>query len=222
MARHDYLPYTDQGVETWSTNFSTKVSAQYATLGITQGDATQLASLKSDYSTRLTTASNPDTKNRVATRYKNIARSALKAKIRILARIIMANPAVSDGTREELGLHVRDLEPTPVPVPATRPTVRVETLGGLQTGLRLADELSPDRTRKADGTSGALLYAKIDGPAPTSIDECKFVGLTTRARHVLNHPPTAINKTVWIIAQWINDKGEAGPPSIPASASIAA
>lgn len=222
MPRTDYLPARDQDLLAWSLNASSRITANPVQYGLDAPAAVALAALVADYQTRLASATNPVTRTSVTTSAKEISKKALKAKIRSLMRIVNADPDTTDPLREELGLRPRDVEPSPMPVPPTRPLVTVEPLGGMQIGIRMRDEATPDSRAKPVYGSGAYLWAKVGDAAPLSLAECSFLGTATRTKHVVTQPPSALNKTCWIIAQWVNDKGETGPTSVPASVSVAA
>jgi len=222
MGTRDFMPTRDLDLEAWAGNFSNRITATPTAYGLTAADATLLASFVADYGARLASAINPATRTVVTISAKDISRSALKARIRTLARFINAHPQTTNPQREELGLCLRGRIVGPTPAPATRPNVSVSVLGGLQSGILLSDELAPARRARPPGVRGAYLWGKIDGPAPAGTRECQFLGTASRTRHVITHPPTAIHKTVWIVAQWVNDRGETGPISLPASASVAA
>jgi len=99
---------------------------------------------------------------------------------------------------------------------------RPSTLGGGVSLLRLADETTPLKKAKPPGVFGALIYTKIDGPAPVVPDDAKFSGVATRTLHTIPLPDGSAGKTLWVLAQWINERGENGPTSVVASAMIAA
>lgn len=225
MGYRESIPTTDLGIRDWAGNLSSHLSATPQAYFVSTGDATALASNVSDYNTRLTTATHPDTRTKSTIVAKNVSKAALIARCRTLAKQIDANPAITDQQRTDLGIHIRDREPTPAPIPATKPQVSAIPLGGRQIGISLADELTPNSGRKPDTVMGAYLWLALSepgAPAPAGTDACKFVGMAKRCNHVITQPATAANKVAWIIAQWVNTRGEAGPESPPVSCSIAA
>ena len=222
MSHRGDVPEGNEALQTWANNYSAKITATPTAYGLVAGDATALAALVSDYSTRLASALNPATKTKVTVAAKNTSKAALIARCRQLARIIKANPTVTNAQREELGLHVRDSVPTPVPPPVTHPVVSIDKLGSLQSSLRITDEMTPSSRAKPDGVQGAYLYVKIDGTAPATPDDCKFAGTATRNQHVISFPSGSAGKTFYVLAQWVNHKLEAGPVSSVVSSTIAA
>jgi len=96
VARRDYLPARDAELLLWVQNYSAKITATPTAYGLTSGDATLLASLTGDFDTRLSVATTPATRTAVSIQAKNTSRTALKARCRILARIITADPDTTD------------------------------------------------------------------------------------------------------------------------------
>jgi hypothetical protein len=121
-------------------------------------------------------------------------------------------------------MHVRDSGPTPIPPPATQPVVNIEGSGGGLAVIRLRDETAPDRKAKPNGVFAALVSTAIttaDAPAPT-FEPNIFNSVATRTTHTLNLPDGSAGKRLWIQAQWMNERGQAGPTSVVTSALIAA
>jgi len=205
----------------WSFNFSAKVSLAPTVLSLTASDATAYAALQADFATRLAVVNNPMTRNKATTAAKNTSKAALLAKSRQFAKVIKANPMVTDAQRADLGLPARDPSPTPVPAPASRPLVVVDPFGNVQ----VRDESAPAHRGKPRGTMGAVLFTTLLAPGatpPATSDDGKFAGVTTRSRFALHLPADAGGKMLWVLAQWINAKGELGPVSAPVFSRIAA
>jgi hypothetical protein len=214
-------PRSDLTLNVWTLNFSTRLSSTPTAFGILASDASAYAALSTDYATKLATALNTTTRNKGSVAAKNTSKAALLAKARQLIKMIGAYPPLTAQQRADLGLNPADTVPTPVPPPSTRPLVTVNPVGG----LRIVDETTPTRRAKPSGVIGALVYSKISLPAdppPTGIEEASFAEMATRANVTLTLPAGSNNKTLYVFAQWVNDKGERGPVSIVASTAIAA
>jgi hypothetical protein len=217
-----FLPSRDQDLDTWAGNFDTRITATPTAFGLIVADATAFHALASDFSTKLAAATNPSTRTKVTIQQKDISRAALKLKARTLAKVVNAYPPITNAQRADLGLTVRDGTPSPIPPPATQPVVNIEGSGGGAALLRLADETTPLKKAKPPGVFAALVYTKIDGPAPVVPDDAKFSGVATKTLHTVNLPGGSVGKTLWVLAQWINERGENGPTSVVTSAMIAA
>lgn len=211
-------PDKDQDLDAFCVPFGTHITATPTAYGLVAADATAFAALATDFATRLATATNPDTRTKAAVTAKSTSKKALVARLRTLIKIISAHPGVTDEMRVELGLNPRDVQPTPVPAPSTRPLLAVDPDGV----LRLVDETMPDRRGKPAGVNGAIVFMKIDGAAPAGPDEAKFAVLSTRTRCEVPVGTGNNGKTLWVLAQWYNERGELGPVSAVASTTIAA
>lgn len=221
----DFLPSRDQDLSAWADNFDVKITATPTAFGLTAGQATVFHGLALDFSTRLATATAPATRTKGTIQAKDISRAALRASARSLAKIVNAYPATTNAQRADLGLTIRDVVPSPVPVPATQPVVSIDGTGGGQCALRLADETTPTKKAKPNGVSAAVVFGKI-GPAteapPVTPDDAKFFAVATRTATTINLPAGSAGKTLWVLAQWMNDRGQLGPVSVVTSAVIAA
>lgn len=211
-------PDNDQDLNAFCVPFGTQISATPTVYGLVAADATAFQALATDFATRLATATNPETRTKAAVAAKSTSKKSLLARTRALIRIISAHPGVTDEMRVELGLNVRDPQPSPIPAPSTRPLLVVDPDGV----LRAVDETMPERKGKPAGVSGAIIFTKIDGPAPASPDEAKFAALATRTRCAVPVGTGNKGKTLWVLAQWYNERGELGPVSPVASTTIAA
>jgi hypothetical protein len=214
-------PEGDQDLLVFSNHFSTRITATPTAFGLVAGDATSFAALLSDYSTRLGVANDPTTRTRGTIAGKNTSKAALLAKARILCKVVSAFPPLTPAQRADLGLNPRDVSPTPIPPPATRPIVTVDPAGR----IRLADEAAPTRRARPAGTVGAIVVTRIldaAAPAPLGLSDTHFAALVTRDRHTLAIPEASNGKLLYVFAQWVNARGQAGPLSAVAVTTIAA
>lgn len=215
-------PTGDLKLEAFATNADEKITATPTAFGLVAAQATEYHGLCVDFSARLATAINPATRTKGTIAAKNTAKAALLAKTRELLRIISAHPGLTDQQRADLGMKVRDHIPTPQPTPATRPVITVDTAGH----LRLVDETAPTRRARPAYVMGAFLFMKVAAsptePPPSKPSEAEFAGLTTRTNHTLSLPEGSVGKTLHVLAQWVNARGEPGPVSLVASTLIAA
>ena len=70
------------------------------------------AALVAGVTARLAAVASPATRTRVTVQQKNTSRAAVRAKARALARVVNAFQGTTDAQRAQLGLNVRDAEPT--------------------------------------------------------------------------------------------------------------
>jgi hypothetical protein len=221
-----WLPLKDQELLPFVTNFSSKVSAAPTTYGLVAADATALAALVTAFNTALATASNPSTRTKTAVANKNVAKVQLVADMRVLAKRIQANPAVTVGQKTDLGLPIHAVVPSPVPPPTTTPIVNIAAKGIRTITLRLADQTTPTKKSKPAGTFGAEIYSYVTptpgGTLPTSLEQWRFEGVATKNIFDVDYTGDDVGKTANIVARWLGSKGEPGPVSAPISGMIAA
>lgn len=216
-----YLPQTDSGLLAWATNFSTQISAAATTYGLTVEQVAAYSVLVEDYNTALTAATDPSTRGGSTVQAKNLARQALIAESRTLAMAVTNHPGVTDQQRYDLGLTVRDKQPTPVPPPTESPVLEIDSREGTIVTIRLHDG-SSTRRGKPDGVIGASVFSYVGATAPVDIDDWKFQGNTTKTLVNVEFPVTTTpGTTVWLTAFWYNRRAESGPGCAPVSAIIA-
>ncbi len=120
---------------------------------------------------------------------------------------------------------VRDAEPTPAPAPTTRPVVVVDFSKRLRHTLRYADESTPPRRARPRGAIGAEVWVKVSAPGdppPSDPGELRFLLLSTRTPAVAEFDGADGGKTAHYMVRWLSTRGEAGPWSETASATIGA
>ena len=92
MASTDFLPARDQDLNAWATNFDALITATPTAYGLVALDASDFHAIRLDYSNKLALATDPKTRTKVAVTNKNVAKAALVAAARALARRIHADP----------------------------------------------------------------------------------------------------------------------------------
>jgi hypothetical protein len=145
---------------------------------------------------------------------KNQAKAALKANARMLARIVRANPAVTNDQRAKLGLTVPDPHLTPVQEPSDPPLLHVMSTYGRVVRVRLRDKFAPTRRGKPPGIAGAAILSYTGQTTSARMSDWTYHGNATRTQFAVNIPSNVPpGAKVWIAAQWYNTRGERGPVS---------
>lgn len=111
---NDYFPRRDNDFLAWLKNFVTVASGYGTTLGLTAAQLTSLTNARTNYENALTDLESGRALFRSYVQNKNQVKSSTQSLVRQLVRIIQANPSVSNNQRQELGITVRDTEPSPV------------------------------------------------------------------------------------------------------------
>ena len=86
--------------------------------------------------------------------------------------------------------------------------------------IHFSDELTPTRKAKPKGTMGAEVWVKVGDPAPVDESELTFLTLHTRTPYTAKYVGADANKTAHYMLRWVNTRGQKGPWSETASATI--
>ncbi|MCC6361277.1 MAG: hypothetical protein IT450_21270 [Phycisphaerales bacterium] len=109
--------------------------------------------------------------------------------------------------------------------PMSRPLVRVDTSRRLLHTLRFSDESTPTRRRKPPGTLGAEIWLALTAPAaapPPPGDAYRFVAVNSRGTAPLDFAASAAGQTACYLLRWLSTRGEPGPWSETAAATVGA
>jgi hypothetical protein len=214
-----FLPSTDKGLETWSTNFSNLITANAAIYGLSASDATNFAALLTAYSAALL-ACVPGIRSKMDVEAKSAAKKNLADEARLLAKRIEGMSSVTNAQKIELGLNVR-ATPQRIPRPDTAPSTDVESVVGRIVTVRLHGPAGGPRRGKPAGIAGAVLFSYTGSAPPADPNDWKWEGNTTLTKATIEFPESAVPGTVvWVTASWRNERDETGPGSTPVSATI--
>ena len=117
---------------------------------------------------------------------------------------------------------MRKVEPTPVPVPATKPKIEVLNVDGRVITLRLSDVLKPLSKAKPAGTAGASLFSFVGEVPPADVQAWTFEGNVTKPSEI----PLTVDQSltpgtkVWLTAFWYSRRAVSGPAANPVSTQI--
>ncbi len=110
-----------------------------------------------------------------------------------------------------LAVHVRDSEPTPVPPPATFPTLIVtEPMRRFQ-DIDAHDSTTPNKRAKPPGAAGLLLFRAIATEAVAEPEQAEFLAFVSRTAFQATFDPADNGKVATYFGRWTNSKGEVGP-----------
>ena len=106
--------------------------------------------------------------------------------------------------------------------------VKVDTSQRLQHTISFADELTPTRKAKPAGVRGAQIWVRAawasrprnSDPAPVDPSELTFLATDTRTPYVPAFAGADANKVAHYMLRWESTRGETGPWSETASATI--
>lgn len=214
-----YLPRTDSGLDDWAQNFATQITSTMdpTTIGLTLDEASAYAALQADYTAKLLASVEPATRGPATVLAKNLAKKALIASSRKLAMAATNHVGTTDVQRQALGLTIKDVDPTPVPVPEFAPQLDMVSVQGRRVTLRLRNSVNGER-RKPTGVQGATLVSYVGESLPESIRDWSFEANTTRTDvELVFEDSVPMGTKVWVAAFWYNRRGESGPACSPVS-----
>lgn len=221
----DYLPKPDAAFGPWLENFVVYANAHLGPLGILLNDLIPVIDANDAWKAAYPAHVAAQAAAQSATQAKDAARAAAEAEVRALVRRLQASPAVSDAERAALGITVPDAEPSPVGPPTTAPVVKVEAVARLRHVIHFADAATPTKMAKPRGVSGAEIWVKLAAvadPVPTDPKALTFVALDTRTPYTLDFDGADGGKNAHYMLRWVNTKGEKGPWSETATATVGA
>lgn len=215
-----YIPTRDSLLEAWALNWTTRVTAAPTTYGLTAGIAVTCAALYTTWHNAYVASSNPVTRTPVTIAAKDSAKGAMVPILRLYSQQVKANNAISNSLKTDLGIHVDDTTPTPIPPPSTMPVLTIVSNGVQEMTLRFADELTPTSRSKPPGTAGLLLFRTIATAAASDPDAALFDGLFSRIPVPQVFDAGDVGKVCTYWAKWCNSKGDEGPWSAPVHRTI--
>jgi hypothetical protein len=220
-----FIPPREPELNEFAINFNTKIAASPTTYGLTAAQATAFTVLFNAWTSAYTTAITPATRTHPAIVAKNQAKVNMVdgvGGIRQLARIVQAAPGVTAQQKADLGLPVRDSEPTPVPPPQFAPSLTILSTMQRIVKIRLRDVDNPDRRGMPDGVDGAAVLYFVGEDAPDNVEDWSFMMNTTRTLLDVEFPATIpAGSKVWLTAFWFNQRKESGPAAAPQCTNIA-
>ncbi len=223
---NDYSPRGDAEFNGWRANFDIYANANLAGLGLVAGDMTPVTTAQTTWNTKYPAHVAAAAAAIAAREGKDAARTGVEAAVRPLVRRLQASASVDDTERAALGITVPGKEPSPLGPPTTRPVVTVDASQRLPHTIDLTHESTPTRRAKPAGVIGAnnvrVAWASRPrtGPPPVDPGELTFLAVDTRAPYTRDYDGPQGNKPAHYMLRWVNSRGEVGPWSATAMATI--
>ena len=218
----DYIPGGDADFNAWQANFVNYANANLANLGLVIVDLTSIFSAQAAWTPSLTAHVAAQANAQSARATKDGNRTVLESLIRALVRRLQASASVSDAEREALGITVPDLGATAAATPTTRPLCQVDASQRLRHTIDFTDESTPTRKAKPAGVMGAEIWVKIGPTPPVDPSELTFLAVDTRTPYTTDFDGADGGKQAHYMLRWVNTRGETGPWSETATATIGA
>jgi hypothetical protein len=225
MNKSSYVPRPDAEFNAWQSQFATILSENMAFWPVDGA----LLSAFFDASSAWDAAYDAHVVARqtaeAATKTKDTARVGLEQALRPLVRQIQSLTEVTNADRKNLGITVRAPGGGATPAPSTAPLVRLVRNGRLTQDLSISDPATPTRKAKPKGVIGAEVWvALVDsgGEVPKDPSAYRYQSLTTRCFVRATFTLPERGKTAAYMLRWVSSRGDHGPWSEPASATVAA
>ena len=219
---NDYIPRGDAEFNAWQANFVTYANANQLALGLVPADLTLIILSQPVWTLSFTAHVAAQANAQSARATKDANRTALEVLIRALVRRLQASPSVSDAERAALGITVPDTGATAAASPTTRPVCEVDTSQRLRHTIDFTDEGTPTRKAKPAGVLGAEIWVKIGPTPPVDPGELTFLAVDTRSPYTRDYPGSEGGEQAHYMLRWVNTRGETGPWSETATATIGA
>jgi len=221
----NFVPHRDGAFDTWQRGFAGYVTEHFHELGLSVEEVTRLKDVALPWDEAYAAHWAAREAAKAARVVKVERRAAYERVIRELVRRIQAGESVTDAQRAALHITVRDTEPTPVGAPTTRPLVVVDFSERLRHTLRWFDESTPTSRARPRGVMGVEVRARVAAladPPPSDPDDLRYLLMCTRPPAVVEYDGADGGLTAHYMLRWLSTRGEAGPWSETASATIGA
>lgn len=216
-----YFRMSDANLIVWSNAFSAHLTATPVLFGVTADQASAYAIANAKFEAAVNVWRDNATRTPVAMDLKTAARENLLRMAKHLGNSIKSNPATTPAQREELGISARKT-PSPVPVPEVSPAVEVIAVRGRVVTIGLGGGTGGSRWSRPAGVAGASVFTFVGATAPTDPTAWTFYGLFTRTMFDLQFEPSTVANTVWVTANWYNERGKTGVACSPKSINLPA
>lgn len=225
MPQTDYIPRSDAEFNAWQNQFAVVLSENMAFWPVDGSLLSAFFDASSAWGTAYPAQVQARQVAEAATQAKETARETLERTLRPLVRQIQSLTEVTNADRKNLGITVRGMGGGETPPPSTAPSVYVLTNARLTHQLRLTDPSTPTRRGKPKGVLGAEIWMAMvgqDDPIPADLSAYRYQTMTTRSFLRTTFPLAERGKLAVYMLRWVNRRGDPGPWSEPATATVAA
>ena len=220
----DYLPTREADLVQWSSTFGAYITANAAAVGLSAAQATAYNGLQVAFSDAWALANANATRTPSSIETKDGAKDALISGpdgIRALVPIVQAFPGTTNAMRRDMGLTVRDSEPTPVPAPTLPPDLAVQSVLDRTVTFRLRDIQDTTRRGRPAGVDGATILMFVGDSPPGDPLGWTLLMNTSKTTLSIDFPPSIQpGAKVWLTAFWFNQRKESGPIASPVSVRL--
>jgi len=210
MRRKDYIPLRDDDFFNFQGNLVNKVVANKVVWGIPDPAVNILTGHRSVFEPLYTTAQNKTIRNRSDVLAHRSERKSYEKQIRIFVKsYLMFNPLVTDEKRMEMGLTIRDTEPSPHPAITDVPIVGLKGLGGGDIEVRCRTTTDQTRTSMhpdANVVDYRYIMVESGGVPPSDPEDCPRADSQPKAKFVLRAGAKNSGKRFYGFFRWLNNR----------------
>ncbi len=193
-------------------------------MGISSTQRTDMNTALADYATKITTYSSPDTHNSGTTNDMIISFKDAYLLVESYKTQIESNSiVVLTGTdRNNLGIAVPVSRRSRIPVPTIRPAVLCVFITNLMMKFICFDPTNPFRRAKPKDVWSIgvkIAITGVDSPEPR-LEEYQKLDPEKNTEFEMLFTADQVGKKLYIICYYLNNRGEAGPDSLPFSVTI--
>jgi hypothetical protein len=218
------IPSQDVLLVPFSTNWNTRLTTDAAQFGFADTVPTAYRALHNPYVAAYTAMMNAradGTRSKSLTDAKNSAKKALLSYARYLYDQLQSNPAVADDLKTLLGVVIPSKNYRPTPPITVRPATTFEQMIGNTARMSIFDPTTKSKRGRAAGATQAFVYWYAGASYPSDPTKWNFAGPAKKYTFETTLPDSVASGTqVWFCAAWVNNRGEAGPVSVPVSAYV--
>lgn len=221
----NYIPRPDADFTAWATQYLAGVQKFWSQQGLDDGDLVALEKAVNGWLVLYPAHIKAQAAAEAARQTKDGARTTLEAEVRPITNFIQSFSKTANSDRAAIGITVRSTSRTAAAAPTTRPLALVDAGSRLQHQLRLVDESTPTRRGRPAGVLGAEVWVTLVPSAqqvPTDPQALSFLTMTTKPTLVAEFKAGDGGKTAVYMTRWVNTRGEKGPWSEIATATVAA
>jgi hypothetical protein len=205
------MPHNDVVFNVWQGNFVTNVDANATPWGVPATKVTELKGNQTAWTTvygKVSNWSNTTPTDRLAK--KSEKKTYTKYMRGFVKEFLINNSKLTDSDRELLGLTVKSETRTPVAVPVSYPTGKVDVSVNHQHSIHFKDSKTGAKA-KPEGVYGAEIWTKVGGEAPKADADYTYLDVCTKTPYLAIYEVADVAKNIYYRMRWINTRGKHGP-----------
>ena len=216
----DNIPPADGDFDSFQGQSVGFIIANKTALGLSTADLAPIIAAKAAWDAAYPAHVAADADAQAATQVKKDARNGYEAVLRPLYQQLQASATVTDAQRRDMKITVRSTTRTPVAVPTTQPTAKIDTSNHLAHSVDFRDAAAARSKAKPKGVIGCEIWVFVGDTPPADPSGYTFVTMATSSPAPVPFPGTQGGKKATYLLRWVNTTGDKGPWSNAVSATI--